>query len=162
LQLVEQCTNELRTVSYLLHPPLLEEMGLRLTLGGYVDGFAGRSGIAITMDTSGDLEGLGIDVELAVFRIAQEALSNIHRHSHSRTATIRLAREGGELSMEIADQGSGIPTGMNGGGVGMASMRERVRLLKGRIEIKTGASGTAITVHLPLADLGRLSTQAIA
>jgi signal transduction histidine kinase len=64
--------------------------------------------------------------------------------------------------MEIADQGSGIPTGMNGGGVGMASMRERVRLLKGRIEIKTGASGTAITVHLPLADLGRLSTQAIA
>jgi PAS domain S-box-containing protein len=162
LQLVEQCTNELRTVSYLLHPPLLEEMGLRLTFCGYVDGFAGRSGIAITMDTSGDLEGLGIDVELAVFRIAQEALSNIHRHSHSRTATIRLAREGGELSMEIADQGSGIPTGMNGGGVGMASMRERVRLLKGRIEIKTGASGTAITVHLPLADLGRLSTQAIA
>ena len=82
MRLVEDCTNELRTISYLLHPPLLEELGLGRTLRGYVEGFGRRSGIAVTMTAPADLEGLGFDLELAVFRIVQEALSNIHRHSH--------------------------------------------------------------------------------
>jgi PAS domain S-box-containing protein len=150
LYLVEEGTNELRTVSYLLHPPLLEELGLSLTLNSYVEGFAQRSGIAAKLDTSGDLDALGFDVDLAVFRIVQEALSNIHRHSHSPTATILLARDQNDLILQITDQGRGIPTGKNRRGVGLASIRERIRLLKGRLEIKTGDSGTSIVAVLPL------------
>jgi PAS domain S-box-containing protein len=150
LRLVEDCTNELRTISYLLHPPLLEELGLSRTLRGYVDGFSRRSGITITLTTQGELDQLGFDVELAVFRIVQEALSNIHRHSHSSTASILISR-GLALSLEIADQGRGLRPGADSAGVGIAAMRERVRLLKGRLEIRTSTAGTTITVSLPLA-----------
>lgn len=149
--LAEECTNELRTVSYLLHPPLLEELGLNLALNSYVEGFAQRSNIAVTVKTSGDLDALGFDVNLAVFRIVQEALSNIHRHSHSSTASVMVARDRNGLTLEIADQGCGIPPGTNHNGVGLASMRERVRLLNGRLEITSGPAGTSITAFLPLA-----------
>ena len=152
MRLVEDCTNDLRTISYLLHPPLLEELGLGRTLRGYVDGFARRSGIAVTLTALGDLEQLGFDTELAVFRIVQESLSNIHRHSHSSTAHIRLVRQDAALALEISDQGRGIPPGKDVAGVGIAAMRERVRLLRGRLDIKTGSSGTAILICLPLSD----------
>jgi PAS domain S-box-containing protein len=152
MRLVEDCTNELRTISYLLHPPLLEELGLGRTLRGYVEGFGRRSGIVVTMTTHGDLEQMGFDVELAVFRIVQEALSNIHRHSHSPTAHILLIRQEAALALEISDQGRGIPLGKGMAGVGVAAMRERVRLLRGSLDIKTGSTGTTITISLPLAD----------
>lgn len=152
MRMVEDCTNELRTISYLLHPPLLGELGLGRTLRGYVDGFARRSGIAVTLTASGDLDQLGFDVELAVFRIVQEALSNIHRHSHSSTAQILLIRQDAALGLEISDQGRGIPPGKDMAGVGIAAMRERVRLLRGCLDIKTSSSGTTITISLPLAD----------
>jgi PAS domain S-box-containing protein len=152
IRLVEDCTNELRTISYLLHPPLLEELGLGRTLRGYVDGFSRRSGIAVTLTAPGDLEQLGFDVELAVFRIVQESLSNIHRHSHSSTAHILLIRQDAALGLEISDQGRGIPPGKDMAGVGIAAMRERVRLLRGRLDIKTSSSGTTIAISLPLAD----------
>jgi len=152
MRLVEDCTNELRTISYLLHPPLLEELGLGRTLRGYVEGFGRRSGIAVTMTAPANLEGLGFDVELAVFRIVQEALSNIHRHSHSSTAHIQLIRQDAALGLEISDQGRGIPPGKDMAGVGVAAMRERVRLLRGRLDIKTGSTGTTITISLPLVD----------
>lgn len=162
MRLVEDCTNELRTVSYLLHPPLLEELGLGRTLRGYVEGFGRRSGVAVTMSAHGDLERLGFDVELAVFRIVQEALSNIHRHSHSSTAHILLIRQDATLALEISDQGRGIPPGKDVAGVGIAAMRERVRLLRGSLEIKTGSTGTAITISLPLADGQSSSSGAVA
>jgi PAS domain S-box-containing protein len=152
MRLVEDCTNELRTISYLLHPPLLQDLGLGRTLRGYVDGFSRRSGIAVTLTARGDLEQLGFDVELAVFRIVQESLSNIHRHSHSSTAHILLIREDVGLCLEISDQGRGIPPGKDIAGVGIEAMRERVRLLRGRLDIKTSSSGTTITISLPLAD----------
>jgi len=152
MRLVEDCTNELRTISYLLHPPLLEELGLGRTLRGYVEGFGRRSGITITMTAPSDLERLGFDVELAVFRIVQEALSNIHRHSHSSTAHILLVRQASVLGLEISDQGRGIPPGKDMAGVGIAAMRERVRLLRGSLAVKTGSTGTTITISLPLAD----------
>jgi len=152
MRLVEDCTNELRTISYLLHPPLLEELGLGRTLRGYVDGFSRRSGILVTLTAPGDLEQLGFDVELAVFRIVQESLSNIHRHSHSSTAHILITRQGAALGLEISDQGRGIPPGKDMAGVGIAAMRERVRLLRGRLDIKTGPSGTTIIISLLLAD----------
>jgi PAS domain S-box-containing protein len=152
MQMAEDCINELRTISYLLHPPLLEELGLTLTLRGFVEGFAKRSGIAATMNTSGELDKAGFDVELAVFRILQEGLSNVHRHSQSTTATVLASCDGHTLTLEIADQGRGIPDGA-AEGVGMGSMRERARLLKGELEIKTGPLGTTITVRLPISQM---------
>ena len=158
MYLAEESTNELRTVSYLLHPPLLEELGLNLALNSYVDGFAQRSGIAVTLNASGDLDTLGFDVNLAVFRIVQEALSNIHRHSRSSTASIMVARGQNSLTLEITDRGCGIPSGTNHAGVGLASMRERVRLFRGRLEIKSGATGTSIMAFLPLEEAGASSS----
>jgi len=149
MQVAEGCVNELRTVSYLLHPPLLEELGLELTLRGFVEGFARRSGISVRMNISGDLDKCGFDVELAVFRILQEALSNVHRHSHSSTAAVLVACDGRTFRLEIADQGKGISAG-SVEGVGMASIRERVRLLKGELAIQSDQAGTTINIQLPL------------
>lgn len=162
IRLVETCTNELRTISYLLHPPLLEELGLRRTLRGYVDGFSRRSGIAVTLATEGELEQLGFDVELAVFRIVQECLSNVHRHSHSTTASIQLSRSDQLLTLEIADHGRGLRPGADSAGVGIAAMRERVRLLKGHMEIRSGDSGTTIAIRLPLSAEQASSSGAVA
>jgi PAS domain S-box-containing protein len=162
VRLVESCTSELRTISYLLHPPLLEELGLRRTLRGYVEGFSRRSGIAVALTTEGELEQLGFDVELAVFRIVQECLSNIHRHAHSATASILLSRSGQLLTLEIADQGRGLRSGADNAGVGIAAMRERVRLLKGHMEIRTGSSGTTIAIRLPLSAEQASSSGAVA
>ena len=151
MHLAEQGANELRTVSYLLHPPLLEELGLGLTLRGYVEGFAKRTGIQVSMNSQGELDNLGFDIELAVFRIMQEALSNVHRHSGSRTATVLIAYDGNLLRLQIADQGRGIPAGTDRSGVGLGSMRERARLLKGKLIVETGSTGTTIKVELPVA-----------
>ena len=150
MRLAEQSANELRTVSYLLHPPLLEELGLNVTLRGYVEGFTKRTGIQVTLRTEGELDNLGFDVELAVFRILQEALSNVHRHSGSRTAYVTIYCDGRILRLQIADQGRGIAPGTARGGVGLGSMGERARLLKGRLAIETGDTGTTIEIELPV------------
>ena len=150
MHLAEQSANELRTISYLLHPPLLEELGLDLTLRAYVEGFAKRTGIQVILHSQGELDNLGFDIELAVFRILQEALSNVHRHSGSLSAMIQISYDGVILRLQIADQGCGIPPGMDGGGVGLGSMRERARLLKGRLVIDTGNTGTTVKIELPV------------
>jgi two-component system, NarL family, sensor kinase len=160
--LAEQGANELRTISYLLHPPLLEELGLGLTLQGYIEGFAKRTGIQVTLNRQGDLDNLGFDIELAVFRILQEALSNVHRHSGSLAAAVQISYDGGILRLQIADQGRGIPPGMDRTGVGLGSMRERTRLLKGRLAIETGNTGTTITIELPVAPPESSSSRASA
>lgn len=152
VQLLQQCTNELRTLSHLLHPPLLEELGVVRTLGGYVDGFSKRSGIHVKLEVEPGLGRLDFDVELAIFRIVQEALANIHRHSQSSTASIILVHEEDGVVLEIADRGRGIPKGADGTGVGIAGMRERVRLLQGRLEIKTGTSGVTIRAIFPFSE----------
>jgi PAS domain S-box-containing protein len=161
MRLAEQGANELRTVSYLLHPPLLEELGLSMTLQGYVEGFAKRTGIQVTLKRQGDLDNLGFDIELAVFRILQEALSNVHRHSGSLTSAVQISYDGRTLRLQIADMGRGIPPG-NHGGVGLGSMRERARLLKGRLAIETGNTGTTVTVELPVASPESTSSRASA
>ncbi len=164
--LIEQCTTEIRSMSYLLHPPLLDELGLPSALRSYVEGFSARSGIHVNLEVSPELSELPRDVELTVFRIAQEGLGNVRRHSRSRTAQVVLLRNAGALSLEISDQGQGIPPkaleGMNGKGlarvgVGIAGMRERVRLLGGQFEINTGSQGTTIRVLLPLPESQLLS-----
>ena len=150
MRLAEQGANELRTVSYLLHPPLLEELGLSLTLRAYVEGFAKRTGVQVTLHSQGELDNLGFDIELAVFRILQEALSNVHRHSGSLTATVQISYDGNILRLQIADQGRGIAPGMDRSGVGLGSMRERARLLKGQLVIETGSTGTTVKIELPV------------
>jgi PAS domain S-box-containing protein len=150
LRFVEQCTSELRTISYLLHPPMLEELGLGRALRGYIEGFKKRSGIDTILKAPQELGLLDFEVELTVFRIVQEALSNVLQHSGSRTALVMVARDEGELTIEIADQGRGIAQGRDPQGVGLGGMLERVRLLQGKLTIQSNQNGTIIRAQLPL------------
>ncbi len=157
VRLIQESIRELRTTSHLLHPPLIDELGLPVALRAYVDGFAARSGIRVAVVIDPELQRLGNDIELGIFRIVQESLTNIHRHSHSQTASILLSREAADVRLEIRDQGTGIPpdvlirTERGTAGVGIAGMRERVRLLGGRFEINSDSRGTAIRIALPVA-----------
>jgi signal transduction histidine kinase len=156
LQLVEQLTQEIRTASYLLHPPLLDDAGLSGALRWYVAGLSKRSGIAIALELDEALGRLPRDLEAAVFHIVQESLTNIHRHSGSKTATLRIARTGGRLLLDIEDEGRGIPAEIlreiqaQGSGVGIAGMRERVLHFKGDIRITSESTGTRIAVTFPV------------
>jgi signal transduction histidine kinase len=156
LQLVQQLTQDIRTASYLLHPPLLDDAGLSGALRWYVAGLSKRSGIAITLELDETLGRLPRDLEAAVFHIVQESLTNIHRHSGSKTATLRIARTGGRLLLDIEDEGSGIPAETlreiqaQGSGVGIAGMRERVLHFNGDIHITSVNTGTRIAVTFPV------------
>ena len=150
------CGTELRTVSYLLHPPLLDELGLAGAVREYADGFAERSGIRVDLEIPSDFGRLSADCETALFRVLQESLANIHRHSASPTASIRFACTPSEVLLEVADRGKGLKAGSLASGdaslrmgVGIAGMRERIRQLGGRLEILTGAQGTTVTASLP-------------
>ena len=149
LELADQCIRELRTLSYLLHPPMLDDRGLAPALAGYAEGFAERSGIAVKLDLTPDLGRLPKEVELMLFRVVQESLTNIHHHSGSRTATIRLARYPQDIVLQVRDQGSGMgELNPDGGpvriGVGIAGMRERVRQIGGRLQIHSRPGGTDV------------------
>jgi signal transduction histidine kinase len=148
LALVEQSIKEIRTLSYLLHPPLMDELGLVSALEWYTAGFEQRSGIAVQFDAE-DVGRLPPDVETAVFRIVQEALTNIHRHAESAVATIRLQSVDGNLVVEVADRGRGFADDV-APGVGLAGLNERIRDLQGDIDIRSGEQGTTLTVRLPL------------
>jgi len=166
LDLARQCVREIRTVSYLLHPPLLDELGLASALRWYTEGFAKRSGVRVDLHLPARLDRLPPDAETALFRIVQEGLTNIHLHSGSPTATISIAREASELAgreqvtLTLRDEGRGIPPcalegpadNIQGLGVGIAGMRERVRQLGGRMKISTSNKGTIIEAVLPLAE----------
>jgi PAS domain S-box-containing protein len=148
LALVEQSIKEIRTLSYLLHPPLMDELGLVSALEWYTAGFEQRSGIAVHFEAE-DVGRLPPDVETAVFRIVQEALTNIHRHAESAVATIRLQRVDGNLLVEVADRGRGFADDV-APGVGLAGLNERIRDLQGDLDIRSGEQGTTLTVRLPL------------
>ncbi|MBE0541589.1 MAG: PAS domain S-box protein [Verrucomicrobia bacterium] len=154
--LVEKAALEVRTTSYLLHPPLLEAAGLTGAVRDYASGFARRSGIKVELELQEDVGRLPAEVELALFRMVQEGLGNIHRHSGSATATIRLAREPDRVSLAIEDTGHGMPAEILSAlrsktgavGVGVAGMRERLHQLKGRLEIDSGTGGTTVRAIL--------------
>jgi len=162
---VQQLHREIRTTSYLLHPPLLDENGLTSALQWYVQGLVERSGLEIQLDIAEDFGRLPRDLELVVFRVVQESLTNIHRHSGSKTAKIRIAREADAVSVEIQDEGGGmlpeklaeIHSGRSG--VGIRGMRERIRQFEGLMNIESGSSGTRITVAIPI-PASALSTEA--
>lgn len=162
--LVQEMSNDIRTMSYLLHPPMLDETGLGPSLRWYVDGFSERSKIAVELECAQDLGRLSREVEIAVFRFVQECLTNIHRHSGSSTAAIRIARLDGGVRVEVKDRGQGLSAEkreqmISGGtvGVGIRGIRERVRQLGGTLEIKSDGigSGTSILVRLPAVEADR-------
>jgi signal transduction histidine kinase len=154
--LVAQMTADIRTMSHLLYPPLLDEVGLESALTEYVNGFAERSGVQVTLDLPAAIERLDRDCELSLFRIVQECLTNIHRHSGSKTASIRIIREEGALVLQVQDQGRGMPAERlseiqsRGSGVGIRGMRERVLQLSGTMNIESDRSGTRINMVIPI------------
>lgn len=155
-QLVEQISAEIRTISHLLHPPLLDEIGLGSALHWYVEGFAERSKIKIQLEIPKDLGRLPTDMETAIFRIVQECLTNIHRHSGSKTATIRIIARDRRILVLAQDSGKGIPpeklqvSAEGRRGVGFRGMIERIRYLGGHMNIHSDDKGTILTVTLPL------------
>ena len=154
LELVEQLSQELRTISHLLHPPMLDEAGLEFALQWLVEGFGQRSKIQVTFEAAPELGRLSREVETTIFRIVQEALTNIHRHSGSRTATVRLNRDAEHVCVEIEDQGKGLPQGAarKRPGVGIQGMRERVRQLGGSLDLASEPGmGTIVRATLPIA-----------
>ena len=154
----DDAISQIRTLSYLLHPPMIDQAGLTTALRWYIDGFERRSGITTTLDVPDDLGGLPRDVETCVFRIVQESLTNIQRHAGSATAQVSLERLDGRLFIEIADHGRGLPARVRGdrdallaSGVGIAGINERVRELGGEMTIRSTDRGTTLRAALPVA-----------
>ena len=156
--LADQALQEIRTTSYLLHPPLLDEAGFTSAAQWYVDGFAKRSGIKVKFDLTTPLERLPIAIETALFRVLQESLTNVHRHSGALEVSICFLQQAGTVTLEIRDHGRGIPTerlnrlreASSETGVGLAGMRERLNELNGKLEIESDAHGTSLRAIVPL------------
>jgi PAS domain S-box-containing protein len=149
LTLVDELSRDLRTISHLLHPPLLDEAGLQSALRWFVEGFSQRSKIAVDLQLDPALGRLPSDHETAIFRIVQECLTNIHRHAGSATANISIARKADQVQVEICDQGKGMPVPVPRAGVGIQGMGERVRQLGGSLEIGSTQSGTRVLAIFP-------------
>jgi len=155
-RLVQQLTREIRTTSYLLHPPLLDEVGLSDSLSWYIDGLRQRSELKIDFNISEEFGRLPRDMELAVFRLVQECLTNIHRHSGSKVAYIQISREPQCVSVQVRDRGKGISPAKlaeiqtNGSGIGIRGMRERLRQFHGEMTIESSGGGTTIFGTIPL------------
>ena len=153
----EQSLKEIRTLSYLLHPPLLDQTGLVPALQWYVDGFTKRSGIYVDLFAE-PIGRLQSDVEMALFRVVQEALANVHRHSTSETASIRLEHRNGDIVLQIKDRGKGLAIDdhspdMNGAvslGVGIPGMKQRLRQLGGTLDISSNHTGTTVSAVVPI------------
>jgi PAS domain S-box-containing protein len=159
LHLTDEAIREVRTIAYVLYPPMLEELGLNSAISWYLEGFASRSEIKITFDAAPELERLERPVELVLFRVLQESLANVHRHSGSATAHIRLFQENGSAVLEVEDEGKGFPDAMldldsdelaSSFGVGLRGMSERLRDLGGTIELKPAKKqGAIVRAEIP-------------
>lgn len=165
IELVDSSIKEVRTISYLLHPPMLDEMGLKSAILWYLDGFSARSGIKTTFEVQADFARLSRDAELALFRVLQESLTNIHRHSGSPTADIRLLTQNGMAILEVKDRGKGvarrplepsnqeyISTHISTHGVGLRGMHERMLQLRGSFELTSSKEGTTVRAAVPTED----------
>jgi signal transduction histidine kinase len=166
--LVQEMSSEVRTISHLLHPPLLDEAGLLSALRWYVEGFVRRSRINVDLDLPDNFDRLPRESETAIFRVVQECLTNIHRHSGSPVAKIHLRQRDQEVLVEIEDKGKGIPSEKveemataGAPGVGIRGMRERLRQLGGSLDVNSSKGGTIIRVRLPISDIPK-TTNALA
>ena len=158
-ELIDSCIKEVRTLSHLLHPPMLDEVGLLPAIRWFVTGFSQRSGIDVKLDLPATLQRFPIELEIAIFRVVQEGLTNVHRHSGSPTAMVSLGVEDSQVHLKVIDHGRGIPSPALAArqedssiGIGLPGMRERTRQLGGKMEIDSSAEGTAIHVTLPLGE----------
>ena len=155
--LVAELSRQIRTISHLLHPPLLDEVGLVSALQHYVEGFAERSKIQVSLDLPADLGRLPHEMETAIFRIVQECLTNVHRHSGSSSAAVRITKTANQLRVEVQDAGKGIPSQKQSEiacrgktGVGMSGMRERLRQFGGQLEVTSIPGQTVVAATLPI------------
>jgi signal transduction histidine kinase len=156
--LIEQLSKEIRTISHLLHPPLLDEIGLMSAITSLADGFAQRSKVKVTLELPRELGRLAPHVEISIFRIVQECLTNVYRHSGSKTVSIKLTLSDQKtLIVQVADQGKGIAPGCRrstdserGHGVGLSGMRERARELGGTLGVQSNENGTTVTAEFPV------------
>jgi signal transduction histidine kinase len=154
--LVQHLSQEIRTTSYLLHPPMLDETGISSALSWYVQGLEERSGLKVRLSIPDNFGRLPSEMELLIFRLVQECLTNIHRHSGSKTAQIEITREEERIHMAVQDEGGGMsPQRLaeiqsHGTGVGIRGMRERVRQFHGDLVIESNGSGTRVYACLPL------------
>ena len=162
-QLTEEAIKEVRTISYLLYPPMLEELGLKSAIPWYLNGFTMRSGIKTTFEVSPDFDRIPGDLELALFRILQECLTNVHRHSGSPKATVRLLTENQAAILQVIDEGNGTQSKnwedrgqdrTGAFGVGLRGMNERVRQLGGDLRISSSQRGTTVTATVPIPEAG--------
>jgi PAS domain S-box-containing protein len=158
-ELIDSCIKEVRTLSHLLHPPMLDEVGLLPAIRWFVTGFSQRSGIDVKLDLPTTLRRFPIELEIAIFRVLQEGLTNVHRHSGSPTAIVSLGVEDSQVHLKVIDHGRGIPSQALAArqqdssiGIGLPGMRERTRQLGGKMEIDSSGEGTAIHVTLPLGE----------
>jgi signal transduction histidine kinase len=163
-ELLQHSIREVRTVSHLLHPPLLDESGLMSAIRWYVEEFSKRSRIAVTLELDQEENCLTQEIKTAVFRIVQEGLTNVYRHSKAQVARIEIENDATCLKLRIKDDGRGIPASMssvtpNGKtGVGLASMRERATLLGGTLDIQCHSEGTTLSVSIPIPEVSRIAS----
>jgi len=157
--LTDEAIKEVRTISYLLYPPMLEELGLKSAIPWYLDGFSKRSGIKTTFEVCPDFDRIPGDLELALFRVLQESLTNVHKHSGSSTAGVRLLKNDQAAILQIMDQGKGVQSNnwedpsqdwMGAFGVGLRGMNERMQQLGGSLELSSTPTGTTVTATLPI------------
>jgi signal transduction histidine kinase len=165
--ITEECVKEVRTISYLLYPPMLEEMGLMSAIPWYLDGFSARSGIKVALEIPADFGRLSRDAELVLFRVLQESLTNIQRHSQSKTAEIRITCANHTVKLDVTDHGKGMPAAileegakdwMGSLGVGLRGMSERLRQLGGTLDISSSNKGTVLCATVPLEKLQSATT----
>jgi len=157
-KVLDEALAETRTVSYLLHPPLLDELGIASAVKWYLDGFGQRSGIHLSVDIADSFGRLSQSTELVLFRALQESLTNVHRHSKSSKADVSLRTAGDKIVLRVRDYGKGMPRGTlekflrtgADSGVGLAGMRERIREQSGQFEIQSDENGTLVEVILPI------------
>src|SRR6202043_3904342 len=157
-ELMDRCIAEVRTLSYLLHPPTMDAVGIASAARWYVEGFGLRSGLKITLDVPADPVRLADATELALFRVLQEALTNVHRHSGASEAAVCIQRSSGQVILEVRDNGRGIEPDMlnrfgesgTGVGVGLISMQERARELGGKLHLESNGAGTLVRISIPV------------
>jgi signal transduction histidine kinase len=156
VEISKACATEVRTISHLLHPPLLDEMGLSTVVRWYAEGFAARSTIRVQLDVPDDLHRFGKDIEMALFRVLQESLTNVHRHSGSKIARVSMGADSHQVWLEVRDHGKGLPQ-KDGRlafrpGVGTSGMQERIKELAGSLEFSSDETGTLVRAVIPLSE----------